>query len=497
MTSDRRALRRRTRRIIFNDDGDTRQERHPGSQTCDAFLAARFERTLDTHVDTYVFCVGNGMDNPFGRPKDCPAGDPEALTVEAAHANGMEVFASLRMNDIHESLSSLFGGLVTPLKKEHPEYCIGEAKEYPTNSIMRFGWSAFDYARPEVRDYFLDFIARIVGRYDWDGFEMDFCRHPIFFKPEGVREGIPIMTEFVGKVRETLDAIGRERGRPLLLAAHVTDSPGACLRAGMDVTEWVNRDYLDVLIPGIGYSPTTSDHAAFVTLGHGRDVPVYPCINASILSAGNIADHSFAERMRAAAADIWADNADGVYLFNLFCLCDNPIWAADSDRLTWLPVDKVWGMIRELGDPETLADLDRIHVVQESRAFAHMLAAGAAPYLPRSIVENWSVPLRVEEDLSGLQAKLRVRLTEIGDDERIIPRINGIPIDIIDTSPGPERRPGSLGVAGGRWFEAVVSSPPLARGVNHVEVLPGNGCVGNYETLVHNVELHATTPAKA
>ena len=140
MDVDRSILRQRKRRIIFNDDGDTRQVKHPGSKSKEAFLSARFERTLGTHVDTYVFCVGDGMDNPYGRPKDCPADDPEALNIEAAHANSMEVFASLRMNDIHESLSSLFGGLVTPLKKEHPEYCIGESKEYPKNSIMRFAW---------------------------------------------------------------------------------------------------------------------------------------------------------------------------------------------------------------------------------------------------------------------------------------------------------------------------------------------------------------------
>jgi len=129
MMLDRRDLRWRKRRIVFNDDGDTRDKRHPGSKSKEAFLSARFERAMGTHVDSYFWCVGNGMEEPFGRPEP-PAGDPEALIAEAARQRDMEIFASLRMNDSHESLKSMYGGLITPFKKEHPEFCIGEPKDY-------------------------------------------------------------------------------------------------------------------------------------------------------------------------------------------------------------------------------------------------------------------------------------------------------------------------------------------------------------------------------
>ncbi len=61
----------RRRRVIYNDDADQQfveaQESY-GYHIVDeqSFIEARTTPTFDTHVDTYVWCLGNGADPPWG-----------------------------------------------------------------------------------------------------------------------------------------------------------------------------------------------------------------------------------------------------------------------------------------------------------------------------------------------------------------------------------------------------------------------------------------------
>ena len=64
----------RSRRIIYNDDGDQQFARCSVSYNYDiedeqSFLDARTSRIQGTQVDTYVWCVGNGADPPYGDSK--------------------------------------------------------------------------------------------------------------------------------------------------------------------------------------------------------------------------------------------------------------------------------------------------------------------------------------------------------------------------------------------------------------------------------------------
>jgi len=101
----------RKRRLIYNDDAD---QVYSGFQAYDyritdeqSFLDTRTTPAFGTHVDTYVWCVGNGADPPWGAAggKLWPflGGYDHAadLVVEACHGAGMEVWGSLRMNDLH------------------------------------------------------------------------------------------------------------------------------------------------------------------------------------------------------------------------------------------------------------------------------------------------------------------------------------------------------------------------------------------------------------
>ena len=43
-----------------------------------------------------------------------------------------------------------------------------------------------DYGRPEVREKVYRILADVAGRYDVDGIEMDFFRHPVLFAAQMV-----------------------------------------------------------------------------------------------------------------------------------------------------------------------------------------------------------------------------------------------------------------------------------------------------------------------
>jgi len=50
--------------------------------------------------------------------------DPPEIVVDRAHKLGLEVFASIRMNDCHDAYTEMEDSAI---KKNHPEWLIGEA----------------------------------------------------------------------------------------------------------------------------------------------------------------------------------------------------------------------------------------------------------------------------------------------------------------------------------------------------------------------------------
>ena len=187
----------RQRRVIYNDDADQRYAQFSASYGYDitdaqSFINARTTPTFNTHVDTYVWCVGNGADPPWAAAghnvHPCLGSNERAadVIVEACHAQGMEVWGSLRMNDIHDSFKAAsLAETSEPIKAEHPEYLLAPERnrDLPRELIEQHLWSALNFARPEVRRYRLDYIERNAAAHDFDGYELDFTRFVWCFLP--------------------------------------------------------------------------------------------------------------------------------------------------------------------------------------------------------------------------------------------------------------------------------------------------------------------------
>lgn len=133
----------------------------------------------------------------------------------------------------------------------------------------------WDYAKPEVREHFLSVIREACRRYDAaDGVELDFLRYGTFFRKGEV--SVDTMTDFVGEIHEILKAASTGRKEPLRLLVRVPETPEKALAIGLDVEQWMRRDWVDALIAGNGFifsdDPVTPWRG--ITRAHGVELEV-------------------------------------------------------------------------------------------------------------------------------------------------------------------------------------------------------------------------------
>ena len=426
----------RERRVIFNDDSAQQFRRgdYPYNITDEQlFIDARTTPTFDTHVDTYVWCVGNGADPPWGRWRELRddvihpfLGSSERaadLIVDACHSNGMEVWGSLRINDLHDAGAGSLEDTNDPLKAQHPEYLIGkrEDRELGTELIERHTWTAFNFERPEVRGYRLEYIKRNAAGHDFDGYELDFTRF-IWNLPQGrERDLSPLITDFIREVRSELNTIADKRGRPYTLVVHVMDSLETSVLLGLDVERWLSEGLVDVLVVGMGFVPYNFRLDEWLALGERYGLPIYPSLNTRPLF------RLYRERMkrvsawheyiRAAAAWWWHNGADGVYLFNLF--------THEALNVGRIEKELVFAPLKEIGVPAALAGKDKLYGI-EATANNFSQASEATPLpIPLDINER-RLPLQMGPDADDHRARFKIHAWTSGGsaDMKVWMRLN-------------------------------------------------------------------------
>ena len=532
MDEKRKAARWRKRRIVYNNDGQDvieartgEEHRHDiqwqmsvrsGGELIDDFLNARSKDLVDTQVDSnwYSTCRGGltfshdtklggfygkgiaeDLIDKYGR-------DNLQLQVDFSHKHDMEVFWSLRMNDGHDSYPMGYRHQhdhdLALFKREHPEYLMGEPgdwEKYPDGP--RHAWSHLDFSYPEVRDHIFALIQEVAQNYDVDGVEMDFFRTQRYFTP--TLDGVPVaeqhlemMTDLVRRVRNMADEVGQQRGRPVLLAARMPFADKDARFIGLDLEKWLAEGLIDILIPGGGTeSKMTESFKEIVDLGHKYDVPVYPCIDWAnflnywaFLDLGAGEHRTFASWVktlyrghpkdidkqcwieafnswegaaatwRGATTNLWNAGADGIYIFNGFHSTDINRW-------------------REIGDPETMANKDKIFGVDQfagDSSFTEIRQSDLKDVRELELKEGdpVSVYFQVGEDLeSGNASELRFRLHFWGitNNDNIDVRINNVPLKDLKPAGPPQTR------SEGRWLESRPKLTQVNRGENRVELM--------------------------
>jgi len=475
----RKAALNRQRRIIFNNDGNEPVYKTEDN-SAEAFLKLRTTGLIGSQVDCISYCTwssGFGMfthDTKVGQvftTKEAmfatnrtaellAAGtDPLKVMTDFGRRHGVEVFWSFRMNDTHDGAGADYGPVMlraNRLKTGHPEYMIGTAAKKP-----KFGaWTAIDYTQEPVRELAFRYVEEVCRNYDVDGVELDFFRHPVFFR-RAAMAGVAcddteraLMTDMVRRIRAMTETEGLRRGRPFLLAVRLPDSVEYCRDIGLDLERWMAEGLIDIHMPS-GYF-RLNDWERSVELGHRYGLKVYPSLDESrVRDVAAKALRQTVQSYRGRAAAAWQSGADGVYVFNSFNP-SSPIW-------------------RELGDMRTLGPLDKDYFA--SVRGAGVAAGNSLPYAAyvKTSHLNPGKPIALkagetastafyanETDMKGRRARLLIQTKNTPGASGFSVRLNG-------------RALAQPKVEAGNWLSFDLKSEDLRRGRNEVEITPAKG----------------------
>jgi len=496
----RRNAAHRTRRIMLNSDGgDVCQ---PEAATPEGLLSLRVAPLAGTQLDAILYCSHWGFNHcthntAVGEifepsPPKVPVSHSRTLInqgrdnlqimIDFCHDNQMEAWWSMRMNDVHDGK---IPEIRPQFKKDYPQWLVGKHLGDKTPDMIGESrwWSAVDYEHDGVRERAFELIEEVCRNYDVEGVELDYFRHPVYFQRHrfgrpASPEQVELMTEFMHRVHAMTVEVGRERGRPLLVAVRVPDTVEVCAHFGFDIPTWAQEKLVDLIIPG-GYF-YLGEWQEMIELGHAHDIPVYPCLSASRLRKDNgVALEREALLWRGAALNVWEADADGVYTFNYFHVGPQPY--------------------RELGDPEMLRQMPRVYAPvlgdvdkflggprgkQLRRRYGH---------LPRDVTADQpqTARLQVNEslpDAEQVQLTLRLRFNEISERDGIEVAVNGVKIAGLAPSTLTDRTLSSAddqrGLAGS-WLECAPDPSVFRPGANEVTV----SCTGEGPILFQSVQL--------
>ena len=408
---ERRNIAHRRRRIIMNNDGcdvfsapeatpeDFWAQRCNGlekSQVDSIFYCTTMGFNVHTHNskiaelsavnDEFLF-LNNQAEIFIDQGRDCLQ-----LILDFCRKNKLEMFWSLRMNDIHDNW---YPKMYSQFKKEHPQLLLFQPEDVgrPCSSSMEphMNATAVDYGQQEIRQRQLAIIQEVCQHYDIDGIELDFMRQPIFFRPtlEGrpvEPENLEIMTGFMRRVREITETAGQKRGRPILIACRIPCRIGCNKEIGLDIERWLADDLTDLVIGSLEFEPFTGPVEELVKLGHNYQVPVYAGMTPwGINYLENTEGSAKPEAWCGAAMGAWNAGADGIQLFNMF--------------------DPHAPLLHHIGDPVALKKMDKIYAVDNNsvtfRTWEHVLTLERRLPVELPLGSSRAINIRIGDDVSS------------------------------------------------------------------------------------------------
>ena len=424
-------------RIIYNWDGAPHGYT-PVPQSMEHFLEKVYAPLEATQVDALFWCVGEHatrwnsavlelVGDVHGRRYENAytyvftenvrqmlerGEDPQAAIIARGHELGLHVYASIRMNDNHfdgaqvKDFPTLHHTELTRMRLEHPEWVLGDQ----TSEWFALSWN---FAIPEVREHRYANIREICERYDWDGVELDWQRHPFHLPQDDAYRIRYVMTDLQRAVRRLTDDLAERRERPFYLAARVAGNLDECARLGYDIPAWIDERLVDILIPaGAAATDPSLDIAGFAAKCVGTDIAVYGGFDGALPDppvGPEDAETKDRLRTRAIANQHHANGATGIYVFN---------WHANRDSRREL--------LSQIGTPETLRGTDKLYAATNRfiwnqgvwrGAYHHDRILGEVPVALKRTLTNTGpiVTLLLADDVDAdppTLIELRVRLDQ-------------------------------------------------------------------------------------
>ena len=341
------------KRIVLNDDGWIMSQIMTPVTT-----AVLKERIVDTYVDsgldTLSWCIGDtGRQRyetldilaqpdhlPQGRENDLAAqnlrrlidsdGGPVTIFTKLCHEIGLKFLPSVRMNSHYDRSVADDAGSI---RQDHPEYLIGQTGDEFIPNTTEWGIrTGLDYARAEVRSHVAALVIDLFERFDTDGVELDFMRHPAFFRVEEAYGSRHLITDMLRQIRARMDEVSATTGRDLELLVRVPPTLADSARIGLDVETWIGEGIVDTVAAGGGFIPLHGQVEEFVEAASDTDC-------RTLGSIESLRPATEEESVHAIASRLYEGGASGLYLFNYWHKSAD--WKrrvlnvlADADRLS-------------------------------------------------------------------------------------------------------------------------------------------------------------------
>jgi len=265
------------------------------------------------------------------RLKELTGKDTLETMIEHVHGLDKEIFWSMRVNDTHDS--DYGEEYLDSWKKANLDKLVSRKADALFMVAGNRRWSAVDFTYTESRQKVYNIFKDVISRYDVDGLEIDFTRHPVFFKEvtmgiDVYPENVERMNNLVRMLRALTEQYSMERGKPLLLTIIVPDSLTFCKAVGLDIETWIKEDLIDMTAIGwhSGYFQSWEDSVKeydAITEKYGLDrFPVYALIDPSgYLDSPTSAQKKQYDFNEAYMA--YEGGVKGIYGYNNFNVNDN------------------------------------------------------------------------------------------------------------------------------------------------------------------------------
>lgn len=328
-------MKRKDRRIISNDDGwilsnmtstvtpgtikELMVDTYPGSPIGGVSWCVGNSETFEYETEVGER-TGDGYEH-FESERDYwlhknlyglieSSGGPLTEITRQFHEAGIDLLPSMRMNSHYDIAYHAPGH--GRFRRDHPDWLIGQPQEYIPRPTLEYAIArGVDYKFPGVRAHMLKVIFELFERFDVDGVELDYFRHPAFFRVEEAYSNRYLMTDFIRRIREHMDEVGKERGRHLDLLVRVPPTLYDAKRIGLDVETWITEGLVDIVAAGGGFMPFEQPIREFVEVAEGTDCQIYGSFEALRWALDE-------DLLYALAARFWDAGVDGFYLFNYF-----------------------------------------------------------------------------------------------------------------------------------------------------------------------------------
>ena len=318
--------------------------------------------------------------------------DPIKVWTGRCRSVGLRPWISFRMNDRHCSRDDT---------SDQRPTLFYTAKENGWMLGEKYGAyrTCMNFAVPEIRRIWLEFIEEQLSKYDVCGVELDFQREIHCLRYLDDPECHTVMTEFIRAVRRVIDKYSEQKGYKIKLGCRLMRDIGQNLAFGFDAVTWDKEGLVDLIVVTPRWECCDSDMPIKEWKDLLSNTEIYAGLETLIRFDGGLY-HATAEVLRGYTNRYLSDRADGMYLFNYY-----PV-PGDRSEYGREQLERCTEVFRTCGDRRTATDSPMRYIVTRQ----DIAPKGYAAYEPLPIILNGEEK-RLDVRVGHLHTRHKVSLT--------------------------------------------------------------------------------------